>query len=387
MIKKIKKLLYLLQLEEYQNKRYWGWLEKHKIEELEERKKQLHWTARTVWTLLITLALTPVLKTEKAVGWANQIIDIPFSLIKKKIIFQAKLKLKLYPRLIKIVITGSYGKTSFKEMLAWVLEDQFEVLKTPENINTRVGIARLVLSKLKSNHQILIVEAGAYQQEEIKDICQLIKPNFGIVTIIGLMHLERFKTQANIQKAKLEITPFIKDKKQLFLPKKDNQFIDFSATVLKIAQQIGLSEDKAKIRLKSFSFLEHRLSEKKVNKNLTILDNSYSSNPLGNKRALEKLNSFKKHQKIVVTPGMIEFGAKQFKLNANMGQEAAAVADILIIIGETNKKALLLGAKKGKRKTKIICLGKDEDWSQKLQPLLQPPAVVLLENDLPDHYL
>jgi len=385
-VKKIKRLLYLLQLEEYQTDRYYSWLKRNNINNLQERKKQLVWTSRAVSTFLIALLLTPVLGPERAVGLANGVVSLPFWLIKKQIAFRAKLKLRSHPQLIRIVITGSYGKTTFKEMLAWALEGRYSVLKTPENINTQVGIAKMLLKDLRKDHQVLIVEAGAYQEGEIKEICRLVRPDFGIVTIIGLMHLERFKTQAKIREAKLEIVPFIKNKKRLFIPKKNDRFIDFQKTVLAVADQLGLSGRVVNGRLRKFLPPKGRLRVRKAGKNLIILDDSYNSNPLGFKRALKKLAGFKSYQKIVVTPGMIEFGRLQNRLNSDLAQLAAEVADIIVIVGETNKKSLTKGVKKAKNRPLVLFSKAGEGWDQKISAYLRPPSVILLENDLPDHY-
>lgn len=383
----IRKLLYLFQLEEYQTERYFSWLKKNTIEKLEERKNKLRFTGRIVLTALISFIFLPFLGEKRALGTANILLSYFFNFLEEIIVSLAKIKLKFFPSLIKIVITGSYGKTTFKEVLSFVLESKYSVLKTPENINTRIGIALLILKKLKSHHQVMIVEAAAYQPGDIKKICQLVQPSFGIITIFGLMHLERFKTITSIRKTKSEIIPFIRDKGNLFLPKKFHQFIDFQKTILTISQKLGISPLLAKKRLKNFKNPPHRLIEKKINSKIVILDDTYNSNPLGFQKALEKLNSYKDYQKIVVTPGMIEFGEKQYSLNYKLANLAAKTVDIFVIIGETNKRALLNGAKKEKRNNlKIILCKKDEAWEKTVSSFLRPPTVVLLENELPDHY-
>lgn len=384
---KTRKLIYLLQLEEYDTERYLDWLKKNDIEKLEERKNHLKETIRVKLTFLFTHLFSILTNKENAVAKANEINKIIFGLAEEILVKIAKLKLCLYPKLTRIVITGSYGKTTFKEMLSFVLEDKYKVLKTPENINTRIGIANLIIKKLNKNHQILVVEAGAYKKGEIKNICELIKPDFGIITIFGMMHLERFKSIEAIRKAKSELIPFIKDKSKLFIPKGLNKFIDFQDTIIKIAKFFGIKKYTVQKRLNNFKNTPHRLEEKTVGSKIIILDDTYNSNPLGFKKALDKLKSYRNHQKILVTPGMIEFGPKQYKLNFDIAKEASEIVDIFIIVGQTNQEALIKGAKKQKsKKTKIISLKKEENIEEELRKYLRPPSVVLLENELPDHY-
>lgn len=386
-MKKIKKLLYLLQLEEYQTDRYFSWLKKYQIENLEERKNKLRWTSRAILTLLISVLALPFLGANQAIGFANKLLNPLFQFLEEIIVSLAKIKLKFYPHLIKIVITGSYGKTTFKELLVFILEAKYSVLKMPGNINTRLGIAQIILKKLREKHKIMIVEAGAYKRGDIEKICQLIKPSFGIITVIGWMHLERFKSLTNIRKTKLELLSFIKDKEKLFFPNKDHQFINFEKTITKIGQKLNLPEEVIEKRLANFQPPEHRLTIRKANGNLIILDDTYNSNPLGFEKALTLLKAYKNYQKIVATPGMIELGGKQFCLNKKLAKQAGEIANIMLIIGETNKRALISGTKEVQKKgLKIIYLKKNENLDEKLTPYLRPPTIILLENDLPDHY-
>jgi len=385
-MKKTRKLLYLLQLEDYSNSRYFSWLKKHPLELLRENKGSLKWTTRVILILIISLPKRIFSPPSKSLAQANQIVAPIFTLVQEAISLLAKIKLLFYPKLKKIIITGSYGKTTLKEMLTWVLGLHYPVLPTPGNVNTKIGIAKTVLQKLHCRHKIMIVEAGAYQKGEIKAICQLIKPQFGLITIFGFMHLERFGNFASLKAAKKEIIPFIESRQNLFYPKKDNHFINFNQTVRSIALKLGLSDQEISQRLTSFQPPPHRLVQIKIKDQVILLDDSYNANPFGAKKALKKLASFKNHQKIVVTPGMIEFGSKQFYFNYHLGQEAARAANLLVIVGETNKKALLKGAKSHLGKTQIITLKSNEDWQEYLTAYLRPPTAILLENDLPDHY-
>lgn len=385
-MKIVKKYLYLLQLEEYETQNFFKWLKKNNIQRLEERKNRLHWTPRVIFTILLSLPLFPFLGIPKTIGSINQLAEIVTLFPKEVLIKFATLKLKFYPNLIKIIITGSYGKTTFKEMLSFVLSEKYSVLKTSGNINTNAGIALAILKSLKKNHQIFVVEAGAYYPGEIKKICQMIKPNFGIVTIIGWMHLSKFGTLNNIRQTKLEIVPFIADSNKLFVPKKDHVFIDFEKTLLKIAEMIGIDEKKAREKLKSFQAPQNRLEIKKISHDITVLNDVYNSNPLGFKRALDKLKEYTHEQKVVATPGMIELGEKQEELNEQLLKEAGQIADLIIIIGETNKEALTRGAISTNKSVQIIYIDSKENFYDVLPAYLKPPSVILHENDLPDHY-
>jgi len=383
-MKKIRKYLYLLQLEEYDNARFLSWLNKNKIDQLIERKGKLKITIRTIFIFVLAFPILVITKTQSAISFSNQIISCLFSLLKKTIIFLAFLKINLYRPKHKIVITGSYGKTTLKEYLAWVLSSKYEVFKTPGNINIALGIAVRILKELKKSQSVMIVEAGAYKPGEIKEICHLIRPNIGIVTIFGWMHLERFKTFANIRKAKSEIVPYIKNLNKLYLPPSDHHFINFQKTIILIARSLNISQKHITQKIKSFKSPESRLKEIRIKSNITLLDDTYNSNPLGFQKALRKLSTYRNRQKIVITPGMIELGEKQDYFNKRLAKRSSQIADFLIIVGETNKKALCAGALK--QKAKIRFIQSDQDPLEKVSKILRPPSVLLMENQLPDHY-
>lgn len=382
---KIKKLLYLLQLEEYFTDRFNLWLKTNEIDLLKENKGKLKWTLRVKIVYFLSVIFSSLTKSERAVALSNNLIDPFFKVIIKIIVVAAKIELAFFPDLTKIIITGSYGKTTFKELLTFVLEEKYSVLKTPANKNTLIGIAQTILKGLKKSHQIFIIEAGAYKEGEIREICQLIKPSIGVITVIGWMHLERFGTIEKIRKTKYEIADFIKDKSKFFAPKIDHKFIDFEETVKEIGEILKVSKEIIEKRISQFSPPEHRLTTKTINKNLIILDDAYNSNPLGLEKALKEFDKYKNYQKIVISPGMIELGDKQFELNKIAAENVAKIADIFLVVGETNKKALTSIAS-SRKNFKTIYLNKDESFEEKIQSYLRPPSVILLENDLPDHY-
>lgn len=130
---------------------------------------------------------------------------IPVYFIKNIYILKAKLKILKYKNLVVIGITGSYGKTTTKEILAQVLSKKFSVLKTPDYNNTEFAVAQVINRELSNKHRIFIVEMGAYQKGEIKAICDLVHPQIGIITGLNNQHLELFGSIQNIMKTKFEL--------------------------------------------------------------------------------------------------------------------------------------------------------------------------------------
>ena len=386
-VNRLKKLLYLFQLEEYSTERFDSWLNKNSIEHLEERKNKLRFTLRAILIFGLSLPLSLFLSEEKSIKFADRTARLPSKMVEKIIILAARAKLNIFQTQTRIVITGSYGKTTFKEMLSSILEAKYSVFKTSGNINTEIGIALEILKNLKKNQKIMVIEAGAYQKGEIKNICRLVKPNFGVITVIGWMHLERFMNIDNIRSTKFEIAEFIRNKENFLYPLQGHQFINFEATIRQIAARLLIPKSIIKEKIKNFDSPAHRLTINELNKRMVLLDDTYNSNPLGFQKALKKLEQYREFQKIVVTPGMIEFGAQQDSMNKTAGFLSAKTADILVIIGQTNQESLLNGAKKLKKKSlKIILLGKNDRYEEKISSFLKPPTVILLENDLPDHY-
>ena len=134
------------------------------------------------------------------------IINYPIEYgIRKYYINDAKKILKNMPNLIVIGVTGSYGKTSVKNFLVKTLSAKYEVLTTPKNYNTTMGVIKTIREELKPIHQIFVCEMGATKLGDIKEICDIVNPKFGVITSIGPQHLESFKTIDNIIKTKFEL--------------------------------------------------------------------------------------------------------------------------------------------------------------------------------------
>ena len=154
-----------------------------------------------------------------------------FVMARNRILRKAKKKISQFlsaqagKSLTVIAITGSYGKTSTKEFLAAILSQKFNVLATQEHKNSEIGIAQTILNNLTINHDVFIVEMGAYNKGGIKLLCDIVKPKIGIVTGVNEQHLATFGSMKNLLSAEggrelLERLP----KKGLLVVNGDNKY-------------------------------------------------------------------------------------------------------------------------------------------------------------------
>lgn len=356
---------------------------------------------------------------------------------------KAQNKLKSMNNLKIIGITGSYGKTSSKNILAEILNVKYNTLPTPRNLNTFNGLIMTVNNHMDKFTEIFIAEMGAYVRGEIARLCKLVKPKYGILTTIGTAHLESFGSQENIQKGKfelieslpldgfgvlngddpLQVSYKLKNKVKTIWIGIDNKNVDVRAENIKCSNK-GTSFD-VEIKGKKYRFetkllgrhnvynilsaiacglefdidvedlqsavsrvkpIEHRLELKKIG-NFYQIDDAYNSNPVGAKNACEILGMMP-GMKIVVTPGMIELGELEDELNSKFGEQIAEVADMAILIGEKKTRPIKEGLiKKGFDKDKIIVFNDVRDaYPFIMEQATRKDIYALFENDLPDTF-
>lgn len=358
----------------------------------------------------------------------------------------AKRRLSSMPHLRIIGITGSFGKTSTKHFLYRILSEKYNVLMTPGNFNTTLGVVRTVREHLKPHHEVFIVEMGAKQRGDIKEICDLVCPEMGIITSVGEMHLETFGSVECVAQTKFELIDALPkggigivniDSEAAYNHLKRNNIkaltygidnceanyratdISYSPTethfalrsgdrvdegyathilgrgnilnitaALAIAEHLGVSADASRRAVKQIEQVEHRLSMRS-NGGITILDDAYNSNPTGARMALEVLSSFATAgRKYVVTPGFVEMGAKQYDNNRTFGSDIArANPDGVYVVNEVNREAITAGlADGGYDGAKLSVVASFHEAMAALQPQLKAGDVVLYENDLPDSF-
>ena len=357
----------------------------------------------------------------------------------------AKDKLHSMKNLKIVGITGSYGKTSSKNILNDILNVKFNTLATEKSINTFNGLMITVNNKLSKFDDVFIAEMGAYVKGEIKGLCDLVKPKYGIITSIGTAHLETFGSEKNIQSGKMELIEHLPhdgvgilngdDLKQVNYKLKndckiiwigiDNKNVDIRASNIKtegikssfdiefkndnkkykfetnllgrhniynilsgvaLGYEFGISIKDLQTAVRRIKPIEHRLEIKKLG-NFYQIDDAYNSNPVGAKGALDVLNSMDGY-KVVVTPGMIELGDKEYELNKEFGKQISEVADLVILIGKKQTKPILDGLNESNYSNDKIKILNDVRESYSLINNLNKKKDVyaLYENDLPDTY-
>lgn len=366
-------------------------------------------------------------------------------LINKRYYDEAADILRSMPDLKVIGVTGSYGKTSTKHYLHRILSEQFDVAMTPGSFNTTLGVVRTIREYLKPYNEVLIVEMGAKQKGDIREICDLVHPKIGIVTAVGPQHLESFKTIDNVQSTKFELIdalpadglgvlnndfPKIADRNVenvdcIRYAIDNTDMADFSARdirytghgtsfvvvgpdgevgafhtklvgecnvsnlIASIIVAIHLGEPVGKIRyaVEKIEQVEHRLNMKRTPGGITIIDDAYNSNPVGSKMALDVIAGMKGGRRIIITPGMIELGDSQYESNRLFGRQIASSVDIAIIVGEYNMDAIYSGIKDGGMDMEAVHLADTFDEAQKLlSSIARSGDIVLYENDLPDTF-
>lgn len=365
--------------------------------------------------------------------------------INKRYYNQAKHILQSMPDLKIIGVTGSYGKTSTKHYLNRILSEKYDVLMTPGSYNTPMGVIRTVREMMKPYNEVFICEMGAKQKGDVKEICDLVEPQMGIITAVGPMHLESFKSMENVQSTKFELADalpadglaVVNDDFEYCANRrvnnvecirygvvnKDNadyQAVDIHYTpqgtaftvvgphdfrldietrllgecnisnllgAIIIAQRLGVPAAAIQRAVRSIDQVEHRLNVKQTPGGVTIIDDAFNSNPAGSRMACEVLSHFTDGKRIIVTPGMIELGEQEYDLNREFGVNIGKNVDIAIIVGEYNREAIVKGIQSTDfDEENLYLVASFKEAQELLAKILHKGDTILYENDLPDTF-
>lgn len=344
------------------------------------------------------------------------------------------------PNLTVIGITGSYGKTSTKFYLNKLLSAKYNVLMTPESYNTTMGVVKTIRGSLNATYEYFICEMGAKGVGEIKEICDIVHPKHSMITSIGEQHLETFKSVDNIIKTKFEIADCITDG-MVFL-NYDNNLIkehridknvisygfaptseyyadnikvtakgtsftvhhgeesgEFSTKLIgahnvqnivgaiAVANKLGVTFNELKNPVHRLEAVPHRMQI--LDKGTSVvIDDAFNSNPAGAKAALDTLGLIEGY-KILVSPGMVELGEKEYELNKAFGKQAAEVCDFVIAVGEKQAVPIVDGLREAGYPEEKTFVAQNLNEALAKCDMLKTGGlkkIILLENDLPDNY-
>lgn len=376
---------------------------------------------RYVPLAVMPLLLIPLLMLANGIA---KIYEVPHN---KKFIRQAKKKLS-GSKIKVIAITGSYGKTTTKNILYSILSSKYKVLTTPRSHNTPIGIALALNNANLDDYDIFIAEMGARHLGDIAELCEICPPDYSLITGICGQHLETFLTFKNIVKAKGEIlsatknmTVIADDAYDLFAEynfsktrcgcakdvesSKDGTAFtltlggeskrvktkllgEHSANNIALAAEaafaVGMTVDEIASAIGGIDYIEHRLQLIESG-GVNILDDGYNSNVKGARAALKVLKYFD-GRKIVVTPGLVELGVLEEDENSALGKELVGF-DLVILVGDTLVKFVENGYKSaGGDMEKIKIKPNLASAQEELKGYLHSGDTVLFLNDLPDIY-
>ena len=400
------------------------------------------WGLLTVAPAAIGLGLGSVVPAAVLAVLSPAVVDVALALtrpIERRLgmpfVERATTKLKSVSPLV-LAITGSYGKTSTKGYVAHLVEGTRSVVPTPRSYNNSAGIARAVNEHLTLGTEVFIAEMGTYGPGEIADLCSWVRPTVSAITAIGPVHLERMRDEQTIVRAKSEIfataevavlnvddpwlAPLVPDLaaqgKRVVRCSSTDTAADVSACVegdelvvrqaghviarasgldvpptnvavaVALALEAGAPPDAIAKRLATLPVAANRLAVTTGMSGAKVLDDTFNSNPAGAEVALRTLGRMADGagRIVVVTPGMIELGARQVEENRRFGERAASVATDVVVVGATNRRALVDGATGGA--ARVVAVEGMDAARQWVKENVGPGDVVLYENHLPDHF-
>lgn len=459
----LKNLIYIYQLENYDKKRFLFFVYKNINWFSLNKRSKLDWTVRS--SLIFILCALLITSLAAVIFYFNGLqqllivlffcfIILPFIVIfadvlisplvlfqKNKIMNQAKKIIQNNKKngLITIGITGSFGKTSMKNVLVNILAEKYKIFTFQGNINTDIGISKYLIKHQAeiSKANILISEMGAYKKNDIKKLCDIINPDYSIITAIGEAHLERFGSFENIVSSKFELTNATKKKiflnicdknikkyadskinnnieiikvrgnkeiqnieylenfKGISFKYKDQIFktkiiadyvINFSIIAFKVANELKLNILEMKTGLEKTNFVPHRLEVIKNKKlNRVIIDDGYNGNYAGFLAGLDVLNKAK-GRKIVLTPGIVELGKKRAKeVHFKLAEKYVKNIDLTLLVKNKNTNFIVDKFRKLEYNNFKIYKTAKEAHSD-LANVLKNGDTIIFQNDITDNY-
>ena len=392
------------------------------------------------------IALAAHLLAPELLILANLLVKPVQAMDNRRFVTRARKRLAEVDALV-VGITGSYGKTTTKNCVAAVAELRGPAYPTPASFNSFLGVVRAINEGLQARHRTFVVEMGAYRRGDVAELCELTSPTIGILTAIGPAHLERFGSLDETELAKGELAEAIPEggalitraddercrraaqrsagRVRLFAPgphpdadvwAEDVEMRDGRTVFGVCTREGGSAQVKARLlgehnvanllaaacaglemdlpldaiarALAKVQPPPHRLAPI-VNSaaGVVVIDDAYNSNPEGAAAALDVLASHPADRRLLVTPGMVELGERQEEENRRFGERAAAVCDLVVLVGREQTAPIRAGLEAaGFASDALHVVGGAGEAQELLARTTRRGDVVLFENDLPDLY-
>ncbi len=337
-----------------------------------------------------------------------------------------------------IAITGSFGKTGTKGYVTHLASASRTVVPTPASFNNTAGLSRAINENLAPGTEVFVAEMGTYGPGEIADMCSWVRPSIAAITAIGPVHLERMGDEETITRAKAEIfatadtcvlniddphlapladelavegkavvrcsgvdpsvdvaviddegerTVSVGGHELVRLPRTDSPPTNV-AIAIALARAVGVPDDVIARRLGDLPTARNRRTISRGSTGATFIDDTYNSNPTGARAALVTLQqqaaTLHGSGVALVTPGMVELGSRQYEENRAFAAAASEVCTDIVVIGATNRKALMAGGHEGR--ARVVLVDDRAAATAWVRENTGEGDVVLFENDLPDHF-
>ena len=362
---------------------------------------------------------------------ANVVLSPFENLRNRKFVAKSAVALK-NTKAVKIGVVGSYGKTSVKNALSSLLSEKYTVVSSPASYNTPIGVAKTVALPDFAQAEVAIFEMGARRAGDIKELCDLVQPDYILFTGVCAQHIETFgsidgvfhaKCESLSSSAKLvvcggglreriereypaeaEKCRFVGEARNVCLRADGTAFtlplqsgdlsvdtcllgeaaVENIALAAAMAETLGLTAEEIASGVKKLQPTAHRLQLTKQG-GVYILDDAYNCNEKGAKLAIEALKRFE-GKKFIITPGIVETGVLDEKINGRLGAMLAEAAlDMVVLVGETQVKVIAEGYKSAGGNMEALCVVPSlQDAVQVLQGQLAEGDCILFMNDLPD---
>ncbi len=334
-----------------------------------------------------------------------------------------------------VAVTGSTGKTTTKDMIASVLEQKYKTLKSKENFNNEIGLP-LTLFNLDSSYQALVVEMGMRGLGEIRQLARIAEPRLGVITNVGVTHIELLGSQEKIAEAKSELIQELPasglavlngddqrvaamknlaagevityglqennrltginihslqeegvkfrvaetDLSELKLPVPGEHNVYNALAAVAVGRVLNVEPEKIKLGLEKFSTSKYRQQVTTTEEGIELINDAYNANPTSMQAALNILEEVSGQRKIAVLGDMLELGAIAEKEHRRIGKLVAdKEVDYLLTVGELGAEIAAAASEAGMEEARIFSYQDNQEAGKQLLQLATADDTVLVK--------